>query len=192
LCATSSRCFAGRSSAQAAPEGQAVPFGDEQDAASGALAGVHRDPGHACAVAPRARSAQVDLQASARTGTTAIDHETRALIVVWQGRTPAGGACGSRVSSRAWGSSSPPRRSARSFVAGLGPAPRRDGPTWRGVGYSSRSRQRTRGPHARELSHLYMVDICSDPELAGFYHRFEMKQVAGMVLRRPQSIPTGA
>src|SRR6266545_4701309 len=66
---------------QAASEGQAVPLGDEQDAAWGALGGVHRDPGHACAVAPRARSAQVDLWASAFTGTPAIDSETRALIV---------------------------------------------------------------------------------------------------------------
>jgi hypothetical protein len=40
---------------------KAVPLGDEQDAASGALGGVHRDSGHARAVAPRARSAQVDL-----------------------------------------------------------------------------------------------------------------------------------
>jgi hypothetical protein len=49
---------------QAVSEGQAVLLGDEQDAASGALGGVHRDPGHASAVAPRARPAQVDLQAS--------------------------------------------------------------------------------------------------------------------------------
>ncbi len=56
---------------QAASEGQAVPLGGEQDAASGALGGVHRDPGHARAVAPRARSAQVDLQASACSGTSA-------------------------------------------------------------------------------------------------------------------------
>ncbi len=51
-------------------------------------------------------------------GRPPIDSETRALILrMARERTPAGDACGSRVSSRAWASSSPPRQSARSFVA---------------------------------------------------------------------------
>jgi hypothetical protein len=40
---------------QAASKGQAVPLGDEQDAAPRALGCVHRHPGHASAMAPRAR-----------------------------------------------------------------------------------------------------------------------------------------
>src|SRR5918995_5161344 len=66
---------------QAASQRQTVPLGDEQDAASGALGGVHREPGHARAVAPRARPAQVDVPASSFAGTPAIDPETRALIL---------------------------------------------------------------------------------------------------------------
>jgi hypothetical protein len=52
---------------QAPSHGQAVPRGDEQGAPPGALDGLHRHPGDACAVAPRSRSAQVDLP-PARTG----------------------------------------------------------------------------------------------------------------------------
>jgi hypothetical protein len=64
----------------------------------------------------RARSAQVDLQASARTGTPA--HRSRDQGPdPWQGRTPAGVACGSRASYMARGLSSRPPRFGRSFVA---------------------------------------------------------------------------
>src|SRR6266511_1565415 len=116
---------------QAASQGQAVPLGDEQDAASGALGGVRRDPGHACAVAPRARSAQMDLSASPFTGTPA--HRPRDQVPDrphGKGEPPLGGACGSRASSKDWASSSAPRRSVRSFVAPV-LCQRRDGPTWR-------------------------------------------------------------
>lgn len=111
--------------AQAAPRGQAVPLGDEQDAAPGALGGFHRDP----ATLVRWHGELVRRKWTYRNrppqGRPPIDAETRALIVRMARENPAGGACGSRASSRAWGSSSPPRRSGRSFVArasGLPPA----------------------------------------------------------------------
>ena len=35
-----------------------------------------------------------------------------------------------------------------------------------------------------ELEHFYMVDLVCDPQLEGFYRRFEMMLLAGMSLRR--------
>jgi len=35
-----------------------------------------------------------------------------------------------------------------------------------------------------ELEDFYMVDLVCDPELEGFYHRFEMTLLAGMAVRR--------
>src|SRR6266511_4377709 len=66
---------------QAASQGQTVPLGDEQDAAPGALGGVHRDPGHASPMAPGARSAQVDVPASSFAGTPAHRSRDQGLIV---------------------------------------------------------------------------------------------------------------
>ena len=118
---------------EAASEGQAVPLGDEQDAASGTLAGVHRDPGHAGAMAPRARSAQVDVSASASPGPPA--HRPRDQVpdpARGKGEPPLGARADQRASSKGWASSSRPPRSARSFVAPVS-GQRRDGagPTWR-------------------------------------------------------------
>ena len=38
------------------------------------------------------------------------------------------------------------------------------------------------------LEGLYMVDVCCDAELVGFYSRFGMQPVAGAGLRRPQHL----
>jgi transposase len=111
---------------------QAVPLGDEQDAASGALGGVHRDPGYAPAMASRARSAQVDLSASAAQGRPPIDSETRALILRMAREKPGWGCV--RIKGELQGLSIiVSATTIRTILrrAGLGPVPHRNGPNWR-------------------------------------------------------------
>src|SRR6266508_5274102 len=118
---------------QAASHGQAFPLGDEQDAASGALGGVHRDPGHAGAVAPGARSAQMDLSASASAGAPAHRlGDQGADPAHGKGENPRWGCVRIKGELQGLGiivSTTTIRAILRR--AGLGPAPRRDGPTWR-------------------------------------------------------------
>jgi GNAT superfamily N-acetyltransferase len=53
-------------------------------------------------------------------------------------------------------------------------------PAWRGRGIGSELVHRM----LAELEDFYMVDLVCDPELEGFYRRFEMMLLAGMSLRR--------
>ena len=120
-----------RGPSASSPSRPAVPGRDEQDASSGSMVLVPGQPTDAPSLAPGVGEKEVDLQTDLRRGRPLISEEVRDLILRMGRENPRWGCIRIRGELLKLGvrvSATKIRTLLR--ATGLGPAPRRSGPTW--------------------------------------------------------------